>query len=71
MFLKGILKYCNLNILLGFLLSQKDKLNEMTVKVVSTFNLLQKFLNCNNLNGLNEIRLKSDLVYGRNTKIKT
>ena len=71
MFLKGILKYCNLNFILGFLLSQKDKLNEMTVKVVSTFNLLQKVLNCNNLNGLNEIRLKSDLVYGRNTKIKT
>ena len=71
MFLKGILKYCNLNFLLGFLLSQKDKLNEMTVKVVSNFNLLQKVLNCNNLNGLNEIRLKSDLVYGRNTKIKT
>ena len=71
MFLKGILKYCNLNFLLGFLLSHKDKLNEMTVKVVSTFNLLQKVLNCNNLNGLNEIRLKSDLVYGRNTKIKT
>ena len=71
MFLKGILKYCNLNFLLGFLLSQKDKLNEMTVKVVSTFNLLQKVLNCNNLNVLIEIRLKSDLVYGRNTKIKT
>ena len=71
MFLKGILKYCNLNFLLGFLLSQKDKVNEMTVKVDSTFKILHKVLNCNNLNGLNEIRLKSDLVYGRNTKIKT